>query len=127
MIAAGLGITLLPKCPMCLAAYFWIFGSVGLVVTSGFEWFLPLLVVSLVACAAATGLGEGTRRYRGPFVARVIAVIAILAGRFGPVNSPLLHSGLALLIVAWLLDHRPVKAAAPNLSLRVESTAEVPR
>ncbi|SIO44706.1 hypothetical protein SAMN05444166_4800 [Singulisphaera sp. GP187] len=126
-ITAGLGITLLPKCPICLAAYFWTFGSVGLVVTRGFDWFLPLSVLGLVVSVTATGLGEGARRHQGPFVMRVIAVIAILAGRFGPVKSPLLASGLALLIVAWLLDHRPVKATAPEVSLRIEATVEVPQ
>jgi hypothetical protein len=118
---------LLPKCPICLSAYFCAFSSIGLATSVGFKWVTALVVVALVACVAATGLGKGARRKRGPFAARAIAVVAILLGRFGPSNPTLLVTGLALLIVAWLLDHWPSKVVAPDASLAIESMTEVPR
>jgi hypothetical protein len=114
----------MPKCPICLAAYFWVFGSVGLAFSSGIQWISPVVVVTLVVLVGTSGLGGGTRRFRGPFFAKVMAALAILVGRFGVPNTTLLVAGMVLLIVACLVDLRPLDLGTADCAVTVMSSKD---
>ena len=125
LVAAGLGLILVPKCPMCLAASLWVFGSVGLAVTGGGAWVAPVLVAGLVLGLVGTSWGAGGRRGRWTLAARGIAVVAILVGRFGLASPSLVGSGVAVLVVLWLLDRRPPRIGRTDDSLGVGLRGEV--
>jgi|SRR6185295_15122775 len=62
-LALGVGLALVPKCPMCLVAYLSVFG-LGMTAASVLSpWCAPLALALIVA--AALGLGRSFRRRGG--------------------------------------------------------------
>jgi hypothetical protein len=107
-MAAALGIALLPKCPMCLAAYLGLFGALGLGAMAGLGWVQPLLIACLIAGAVVAGIGAGRRHAYGPCLVGACAVAAILLGVRLVESPPVVYSGLFALAVALLWERRPV-------------------
>ncbi len=114
MLGAACGVALLPKCPMCLAAYLWFFGSVGLSATQGARWVGPALSVVLMAGVASIGLRSGRRHGHGPWLVGLVATTTIVVGKFVLNDPPLVLLGLVVLAAALLWDRWPVAPGGPS-------------
>ena len=96
----ALGVLLLPKCPLCIAAYAGILGSLGagswLRAAAGAPLGAAFLSVTLGAMAV-----RATRTRRpGPLLAGAIGAAALLAGKFVFDSSLGLYAGVCLLVGA---------------------------
>lgn len=59
-IAPGLGLALMPKCPMCLAAYVATFTGVGMSITTA-TWIRTGLLIACVTALALVAVRQGRR------------------------------------------------------------------
>ncbi|NVJ22383.1 hypothetical protein HUW62_14260 [Myxococcus sp. AM011] len=110
-----------PKCAMCWAAYFSMFGSVWLARTPYVEWLFPALL-ALSGVHLLLLWRKAPRRGYGPFVLSLLglAVIVGARGQLEPVRW-LLFLGMALMVLGSLLNGfsiRPTKVAVPGFTGR---------
>lgn len=116
----ALGVALLPKCPICVAAYLGVFGSLGAGAWLRSAWGLPLTSVCLLLAIAALGFRARRRRGFGPLLLGIAASATLLAGKFVLDPSPaLVAAGAALLIAASVWNTWP---ARPSTSSRSPTT-----
>jgi hypothetical protein len=109
----ALALVLLPKCPLCVAAYLGILGSFGASAWVHGAWGLPLGVGLLGVTLGALSLRAlRSRDYRPPLVG-LAGAAALLAGKFGSDAPPLLYAGAAALLCAslWSVRLAPRRAA----------------
>lgn len=93
-------LVLLPKCPLCLAAWFGILGSFGASAWLRAVWGAPLAAGLLSFVIAALALQARVRRVWWPLLAGTLGAAALLTGRYF-LNLPILFFvGLALLTLA---------------------------
>jgi mercuric ion transport protein len=99
--AGSVGLSILiaffPKCPLCLAAYLSMFGSIGLARSPLMAWLLPLLI-SILAIHLFLLFKKTAQKGYGPFVLSVLGAFCILMGRsFLPEHKYILWAGMALI------------------------------
>jgi mercuric ion transport protein len=99
--AGSVGLSILiaffPKCPLCLAAYLSMFGSIGLARSPIMAWLFPLLI-SILAIHLFFLFKKTTQKGYGPFVLSLLGAFCILVGRsFLPQHPFILWAGMALI------------------------------
>jgi hypothetical protein len=109
----AVALVLLPKCPLCFAAWFGIMGSLGAASWLDAVWGLPLAVglLSLTMTALtwrAWRIGDAR-----PWFAGLLGSGLLLAGKWSFDAPPLLVAGLSLLLVASLWSGRAAPSKAP--------------
>lgn len=105
---------LLPKCPLCLAAYFGILGSLGVGSWVRGAWGLPLGAGLLaVALGALLLRGLWSRDYR-PSLVGLPGAAAVLGGKFVLDAPLLLWAGAAALVLASIWSVRLTSQQCPD-------------
>jgi hypothetical protein len=99
--AGSVGLSILiaffPKCPLCLAAYLSMFGSIGLARSPIMAWLFPLLV-SILAIHLFFLYKKTAQKGYGPFVLSVLGAFCILMGRsILPQHPFILWAGMAFI------------------------------
>ncbi|MEO7596527.1 MAG: hypothetical protein ABI134_35295, partial [Byssovorax sp.] len=101
-----------PKCPLCLAAYLGITGSIA----AG-SWLPPVWGLPIGAALLAWALGalvlraRRSRDYRPPLVG-LAGAAALLGGKLAVDSAPLLYAGAALVMGASIWSVRRVRPGA---------------
>jgi hypothetical protein len=104
----ALGVALLPKCPLCWAAYTGAFASSGLGIAPERLAAVRWALVAALAVALAGILWRSVRLRRpGPAVAATLAVAAVLAGRLALDSTAVTALGLVLLAATAVASSWP--------------------
>jgi hypothetical protein len=121
-LAPTIALVLLPKCPLCVAAYFGLVGSLGAGSWLLAAWGLPLGAGLLALTLGALTLrARRSRDYRPPLVG-LAGAASLLAGQFVLDAQPLHYAGVGILIGATLWSvHFASKSTA-----RPESRSHLP-
>ena len=90
-------LALLPKCPLCWAAYLSVATGLGVAPASGHRLILGVLAVSLIASLAAVAARARVTADQRPQIAAGVAATAVLLGRLVLDSMPLVYLGLAVL------------------------------
>jgi hypothetical protein len=105
-LLSALAVAVLPKCPLCWAAWWSVAATLGL----GRLPFSPFLLRGAVALLglllAVVVWRSWQRRQPVSAVLFVLGGVLVVGGRFGSESPPALYMGLALLWVASLSAHR---------------------
>ncbi len=103
-LAGGLGALLLPKCPLCFAAYGSALGALG-VSPAAHERFVDALLALAVTASFGLVLALSVRRRDAvtPFVSAAGAVL-VLAGRLFLAAPPATAVGAVLLVAAAVVN-----------------------
>jgi hypothetical protein len=110
-----LGVLLLPKCPLCAAAYLGAFGSLGAGAWLQASWGLPLTSACLLFALGVLGFRARRRRGYGPVLLGVVAAVVLLAGKFVLDSPPaVLAAGASLLIAASVWNTWPAPREGPE-------------
>lgn len=107
-------LVLMPKCPLCLAAWIGIFGSFGTNRWVNAVWGMPLALVLLSMTLGALALRAWRSRDPRPAFIGVMGAASLLSGKFLTDTPICIYLGLALLIGASLLSTRV--AASRNVT-----------
>lgn len=102
-LLAGLGLAVLPKCPVCWLAYTSLLGAVGLGRLPYQPWLLPALAVLLALATLAFWL-TGRRRSRWPGILALTGAILAVTGKFWVDQSWVTWVGVAFLAAAAVWD-----------------------
>ncbi len=108
-------LVLLPKCPLCVAAYLGVFGSLGAGSWVRAAWGPPLGAGLLAFTLGALALRARRSRDIRPLLLGLAGAATLLAGKFALDLPPLVYAGAALLLGASLWS-------APRRSVRLEPT-----
>jgi hypothetical protein len=102
----AVALVLLPKCPLCVAAYLGILGSLGAGSWVRGAWGLPLGAALLALTLGALGLRALRSRDARPPLVGLAGAAALLSGKFVLDAPPLLVAGAAALMFASLWSVR---------------------
>lgn len=106
------GLALLPKCPLCWAAYVGVATGLGVAPAAGHRLILGVLAAALLAALAAVAARSRAIADRRPLLPAALGAAAVLLGRMVLSSMPLVYLGLAVLAGA------AVWSAWPRRSLR---------
>ncbi len=99
-LVPAIALALLPKCPLCLAPWFGILGSLGATSWLSTVWGTPLAVGLLSFAVGALVMGAWRSRDARPLWVGLLGAAALLCGKC-LLNVPLLlYAGLGMLIGA---------------------------
>ena len=103
-LAGGLGAILLPKCPLCFAAYGSSLGAIGF--TPGVQQRLvePLVAVAVMASFGLVSVASARRRDVVPPVVSAVGAGLLLAGRLVFSEPAITAVGAVLLVAAALAN-----------------------
>ncbi len=111
LLAAG--VALVPKCPLCCAAYLGLLSSLGI---AGFPisgWLLPGLCTLLLINLLSLGLTARKRKRGGPFILSALGTASILLAKFSLNSWSLCWIGVALILLASAWNLAAGKCVAP--------------
>jgi hypothetical protein len=91
------GFALLPKCPLCWAAYVSVATGLGVAPAAGHRLILGVLAAALVAALAAVAVRSRLIADRRPLLLAASSAAAVLLGRLVLSSMPLVYLGLAVL------------------------------
>jgi hypothetical protein len=94
-VLPAMGLALLPKCPLCWAAYVSVAAGLGVAPATGHRLILGLLALALVAALAAVAVRSRLIADRRPLLAAGLGASAVLLGRLAVSSMPLVYLGLA--------------------------------
>ncbi|WP_437899547.1 hypothetical protein [Sorangium sp. So ce124] len=113
----AIALVLLPKCPLCVAAYLGIVGSLGASAWLRDAWGLPLGAGLLAFALGALVLRALASQDYRPMLAGLAGASAVLGGKFWLDAPPLLYAGALLLIGASLWSvHLASRTTGPSPS-----------
>jgi mercuric ion transport protein len=124
----GIGVALLPKliCPLCWPLYAGIVSSVGLGFLIGSAYLLQITGAFLILTLAVLGFRAKQRWGYVPLGAGVVASTAVLVGKFFLESSPVMYSGVGLLVVASVWNAWPRRAnSAVRPSCAPDTTVQI--
>lgn len=103
-IVPALVVAILPKCPLCFAAYLSAFGLFGISPLQYGSWILPLVI--FFSAVTIVIFFRQARRNAGydPFFLSLTGLTLISVGKFYFENDWLMYAGIAILFIsaAWL-------------------------
>lgn len=109
-------LVLLPKCPLCLAAWFGMLGSVGASAWLRAVWGMPLAAALLgVAVLSLVPAARDSRDWR-PMLVGILSAAAVFAGKYA-IDQPILVGAGLVLFIASSLWSGWLSAARANRSL----------
>ena len=109
-------IAFFPKCPICLAAYFSMFGSFSVAQARSLGWLFPLLISFLVLHLLLL-LKKAPQKGYGPFMLSLAGALLIISGRiFFQFNNVVLISGMSGILVGSLWNSFSAKKLLINIS-----------
>lgn len=91
------GLALLPKCPLCWAAYASVAAGLGVAPAAGHRLILGLLAAALLAALAAVAARSRAIADRRPLIPAGLGTAAVLLGRLILGSMVLVYLGLAVL------------------------------
>lgn len=116
-----IALVLLPKCPLCLMAWFGIFGSLEVSSWVSDLWGTPLAIGLLSFAIVALVLRAWRSGNGNPLVIGLLGAGAMLAGKCLFAAPPLLYAGLGLLIGASIWSVRPLDGGAALRASNLDS------
>ncbi len=105
-LVPAFALVLLPKCPLCLAAYLGVLGSLGAGSWVHRAWGLPLGAALLALALGALALRALRSRDYRPALVGLAGAAALLGGKFVLDTPPLLYAGAAALAFASMWSVR---------------------
>ena len=99
----------LPKltCPACWPAYSGVLSALGVSFVNYTPYLLPLTAAFLLLSLAALAWRARERRGYGPLILGFVASVVLLVGKFAYDSDGAMYAGIALLVVASLLNAWP--------------------
>ena len=116
-LAAGLGAVLLPKCPICFAAYGSGLTALGLGPVGQQRLAAPLLAIAALLSFALVLVLSLRRRDHVTPVASAAGTALLLGGAFAVHSPALVAAGSTLLVAAALVNSVLCRRAQPDLRL----------
>ena len=107
----GIGVALLPKCPMCLGVFGGAITVLGFSFSDYKAYLLPITIFCLLIAISSFIYGAKNRYGYGPLLLALIASAVILIGKFHFGINIMLYSGVMLLIIASIWNSWPRKLA----------------
>ena len=89
-----------PKCPICLCAYFGIFGVAAASASVYRMWLPPITAIWLALTVGMLAFQRGGQRRYGPALLGLVAGVAVFAGKFVIDDHALVYCGVATLVGA---------------------------
>jgi hypothetical protein len=117
----AVGITLLPKCPLCLIG---IMSALGLGTLISVIWLKPLTIVLLGVAVASVALAADRGRGYTLSVLGLLAGVVVFVSKFYLDYAPTTYGGLALLFVATVWGARRRDCSTPHAKDSVCKTRE---
>ena len=113
-VLPGVGVSLLPKltCPLCWPAYAGLLSTVGLSFLVSSRYLLGVTAFFLIVAVSALAFRARERRGYGPSVIGVVALAAVLFGKFYLESPATMYGGLGLLLAASIWNSWPARPAA---------------
>ncbi|MDQ3666553.1 MAG: hypothetical protein M3410_08230 [Acidobacteriota bacterium] len=105
------GVTLLPKCPLCLIA---IMSALGLGTMISVIWLKPLTIALLGVAVASLALSAHRDRGYNQSLLGLLAAVMVFVGKFYLDYPPATYGGLALLFAATVWGGRVRKRSIPS-------------
>lgn len=99
---SAIGIFLLPKCPICWAAYMSFFSGLGFSTITYQSWWLPLMILILGLSIGATLYQAYQQKRKTYMLLTIIGTILLLVGKLILNINSLVYLGLATFFVAYL-------------------------
>lgn len=106
------GLALVPKCPLCWAAYTSVATGFGLAPLASHRLVLLVLAVALLAAVAAVIVRCRRTADRRPLLPALLGAAAVLLGRFGLGSTLVVYVGLAALAGAAVWSAWPRRSHA---------------
>jgi len=115
----GIGASILPKlaCPACWPAYAALLSSVGLGFLISTVYLLPMTVALLSLALGAIAFRAKQRNGYGPFLLGLVAVTAVLLGKFVWESKPTMFGAFGLLVAASLWNAWPRHAPPGEVAI----------
>lgn len=99
---SAIGVLIIPKCPLCWAAYMSIFSALGVSTIEYQAWLLPSMLI-LLALSVSLALYQAFKRKRYNYIRIiVVGVLLVLLGKFVINSSPTMYFGIAVLFGAYI-------------------------
>lgn len=112
-VLAAVGVALLPKlaCPACWPAYVGLLSSVGLAALATSKYLFPLTAAFLAAALCSLVWRAERRHGAAPFCLGLVALAAVLGGKFVIESDALTYAGVGFLVIASVWNAWPRRAA----------------
>ena len=125
----ALTLVLLPKCPLCLAAWFGVLGSVGADTWLRSVWGTPLAVILLGITLASIGFRAWSRHDLRPFLLAVLSAVGVFYGKYVVELRSVEFGGMALLACAsvwsgWA-SNQSCRSTAPSTKEHAVSSGSI--
>jgi hypothetical protein len=121
MVISSTVLAVAPKCPVCLMAYFGVFGVATASAAAYRLWLPPLTALWLVLTVGVLALRGGSQRRYGPALLALFAGLAVFGGKFIFNYQTLVYAGIAALVCSAVWHAWPRKAASSQLCTQCES------
>jgi hypothetical protein len=102
MVISSIVLAVVPKCPVCLMAYFGVFGVATAACSAYRLWLPPLTAVWLALTVAMLIVQASSQRRYGPALLGLFAVLAVFGGKFIFNYQVIVYVGIAALLGAAL-------------------------
>lgn len=106
-VVFAMGLTIMPKCPLCWAAYLSVFSSLGLGTIDYQSWFLPAMLILLLSSLGFMFYQAYCRKIYGPVLLIIGGAVMVILGKFLFNTGFLMYAGLTVVLLGSVWNTFP--------------------